>query len=296
MDYNCGGNPDGSKANPYCSIKDAVNETPHYILVRKGTYGQTSIDSSHEVHGDPGAKIVSSVCPALTIDGVTASVAGLTIEGGVSIKGSAKATLVANTIGPSTNCVGVVSAADSTVTLQRNYVHGNTPGGVYLDAASYTVHNNIIAKNGNKSPIWGGVYLKPKNSSTFNNNTVVGNISKGSTEKEAGGVRCEATANLVNNIFWGNTSNSAKKTVDDRQYNNVCTVTYNLEQLPTGATPINNNITGDPKFVIASGDAAYHITSGSPARNKALKGGAPNVDYDNDLRDATPDIGADEIP
>jgi hypothetical protein len=293
VDDNCGSTRDGSKANPFCEVDDAVSETPHYILVRKGTYGPATIDASREVHGEPGAVIRSSSCPALTIDGVTASVAGLTIEGGVSIEGGASATLVANTIGPSTACVGVTTSGGGNVILKRNFINQNTPGGVSLLDVSYTVQNNIIAQNGNKTPTWGGVILKPKATSTFNNNTVVDNVSK-IGEKDVGGVRCEGAATLVNNIFWGNTSNATKNPVNARQYGVGCTATYSLEQLPPGATPTATNITGDPKFATGSG-AAYHITAGSSAKDKAIKGAAPKVDYDNEQRDSNPDIGADEL-
>jgi uncharacterized repeat protein (TIGR01451 family) len=59
------------------------------------------------------------------------------------------------------------------------------------------------------------------------------------------------------------------------------------------------SIAADPLFVAPTAAAAtvnLHIQAGSPAISGAVTGTGVTNDYDNDARDAAPDIGADEIP
>ena len=56
---------------------------------------------------------------------------------------------------------------------------------------------------------------------------------------------------------------------------------------------VSGNISADPLFVSYPTDV--HIQAGSPCANAGTAVGAPVVDMDGKVRDATPDIGADEL-
>ena len=300
VDVGCGSNQDGTSKKPFCTIAAAVGESPPYVLVRAGTYKDTTIDTSKEIYGEPGAILKPTACDKLVIDGkITVMLSGFEIQGNVIVKGGAKGTLLRNQIGPST-CIGV-NATGAEVKLDRNLIFAHLGGGVLLDG-KYRVQNNIIVKNGKSDLTWGAVKIAATDpTSLFINNTVASNIAKGSNDKEAGGVRCEAgasTAVFVNTIFWGNTFNSNAKAADDRQYGPGCAAQYSLEELKSGATAASTNISAPPQLAETGADTAapyYRLKNSSPARDKGTKTGAPAVDYDGEPRDASPDIGADEI-
>lgn len=302
VDDSCGSVQEGTSANPYCKINDAVGKPPPYILVRAGTYsGDTIVNTSKEVYAEPGAVLAPSACDKVVLDGkITALLSGFAITGNVAVKGSAKGTLLRNEIGPSA-CTGVNGAGAGELVLERNLIVGHSGGGVLLDG-SYRVRNNLIVKNGSAALTWGGVKIAATTkTSLFVNNTLVGNLSKGGNDKEAGGVRCEAaaaTATFVNTIFWGNTFNTTAAKNGDRQYGPVCQASFSLEELKAGATPAATNLSQDPQLATTGLDTAapyYRLQGGSPARDKGTPTDAPPVDYDGEPRDAKPDIGADEI-
>ena len=304
----------GSKATPYCTIKEALVTTKKYVLVRPGSYidDLTFDDVIFEVYGEPGATIDLAACEKLAVKGTSnLRLQGLQIKSSPTAKDTSKAmillsetaklTVAQSQIGPS-GCIGIKSAAGNTVTLQRNLVLKNPGGGMDLDG-TYQVENNIIVQNSETSVNYGGAKLDPASvaTSAFINNTVADNSCKGSNDSEACGVRCEADkTKLVNNIFWGNTFNSTGDTQTDRQYSTKCTADFSFEELKPGATPTKSNITfSAPGFVgptpSTSADA-YHITPASKAAGKGSPTGAPDDDYDGQPRDPNnPDIGADEL-
>jgi hypothetical protein len=79
-------------------------------------------------------------------------------------------------------------------------------------------------------------------------------------------------------------------------YNSVDRTTLTAWQTATGRD--TNSLSSDPLFVNATGTAAtvdLHLQSGSPAIGAAVALAAVTHDFDGQARDATPDIGADEI-
>lgn len=299
---NCNGSGDpGSKTNPHCTINDAVGDPPEpkYILVRAGIYGDTTIDKSHEVYGD-GATIQPTGCDKVKLaggNGVKILLARFTIKGNVVIEGAGtNATLLYNTIGPSkpiAGCVGVNAAADTKVTLVGNVITGHHGGGALLKDLKYTVVNNVFAESGSTADNFGAAKLKAPDVKTsyFIHNTVVKNTSKTDKADDAP-LRCEAdNTPIINTIFWQNTPAI--------QYGAKCIPHSCYEQ--------------DPKL-----DSTYHLLAGSPVLGKgataaAISGiymnlgatGPPYVpqqvldlcavDFDGEVRDSPPDIGADEL-
>jgi hypothetical protein len=289
----------GTKGNPFCSIALAVAAAPKYILVKAGTYLAITVDKSKDLYGESLQTTIigdPATCPSLQItSGVTASVIGFTVRGGVQISGSStEATLVQDTIGPSATCVGVTSAGGSVgpvqVTVRRSVISGNLGGGLLLDGRSFDVTNCFIVENGNSSSSLGGASLKwqPASVVKFANNTVAGNVWTGGTGS-ASGVYCDPAATpaitLVNSIIWGNTGTP--------QWNSACSPGYcDLE----GGTSGGNNQT---TLCFGSGTlipSKYNIVSGSACQDGASVSWAPLEDYYRTPRLGLPDIGAHELP
>jgi hypothetical protein len=302
---NTGKGDPGSKTNPHCNINDAVGDPPEpkYILVRPGTYGDTTIDKSHEVYGDPGAIIQPTACDKLKLaggNGVKILLARFTIKGNVLIDGAGtNATLLYNTIGPSkpiSGCVGVNAIAATVVTLVGNVITGHHGGGALLKDLDYSVVNNVFAESGNTGENFGAAKLKALDIKTsyFIHNTVVKNTSKTDKADDAP-LRCEAdNTPIINTIFWQNTP----------------AIQYGAQCIPHSCED-----TQDPKFDPVK---AYHLTPGSvsvigkgatPSEisdiYKNLGAASPYVpqqvlnlcglDFDGEVRDSSPDIGADEL-
>jgi Cys-rich repeat protein len=290
------GTKDGTKAHPYLAIKDALGQTPKHIVVAAGTYGDMTVDKSHEIYGQKGAVIKPTVCDQLLIKGAaTVLLTGFTIQGNIKISdGNTKATLYANEIGPSP-CVGVnATGGGPTLLLRSNLIWKHTNGGLFVDGY-YTIENNFFVQNGSKANTWGGVKLKAQApNQRFANNTVADNISKGNNASEAA-IRCEGPLKLFNTLVWGNTNDLgyAKQLHPDCQPNS-CDVQDGL----TGPFPdAKGNISTAPNFLgTGTGAGPWHLSSPSPCDGKADKTKAPKLDYDGQLRSTTaPDIGADEI-
>jgi hypothetical protein len=303
---------DGTKNKPYCQIDEAVGQGKTYVRVRPGTYTNplTFDKVTREIYGEPGVVIDLSDCEKILVKTTSkVHLQGLEIRSDptkadlskamILMSETATLTVSQSKLGPS-GCIAIKSSTGNTVTLRRNLVVKN-PGGGLLLLGTYTVENNIIVQNSSTSVNFGGAKLDPASvaTSAFVNNTVADNTCKGSNDSEACGVRCEADKTpLVNNIFWGNTFNSTGTAGLDRQYSTKCTATFSFEELKSGAPTGTGNITAGVAGFVGSppGPNAtdYHIKPSCAAKNSGKSGG-PAVDYDGQLRDATPDIGADEL-
>ena len=88
---------------------------------------------------------------------------------------------------------------------------------------------------------------------------------------------------IIASIVWGNTPAGNVLSAE------CATVSSLVQEGDNGAV-----LDLDPLFVDAAGNN-YHLTAASPARDfmPAVIGASP-VDFDGDIRDATPDMGADE--
>jgi hypothetical protein len=56
---------------------------------------------------------------------------------------------------------------------------------------------------------------------------------------------------------------------------------------------VSGTLSADPLFVLYPMD--LHLSMGSPCANAGTAVGAPSLDWDGNPRDATPDVGADEL-
>ncbi len=246
---------------------------------------------------------------------------------------------------------------DGTITLTNNTFNGNTAtynngGGAYVwtDSGIPTLTNNTFREN---YAAWGGgvyvyAYSAFSDAATLTNNTFSKNsagwggggaavvtysatinltnntFSQNTGTWIGGGAYVEtqnnsATANIYNNVIWGNTANYGGNDgddlyVDSDYVNDIGTINlYNNDLGPnsnfvtgqsedlyiTNTSKYNHdkNIVGDPKLVDpANGD--FHLQAGSPCIDAGDNNapGLPSTDFEGGARivNGTVDIGADE--
>jgi hypothetical protein len=182
---------------------------------------------------------------------------------------------------------------DSTTYLRRNKITGNslsgggTGPGVLADAngASDPFHfylwaeNNLIAGNNKGGVLSNGANWRSINDTLANN----GPYGLGFT----GSVT--ATLYVTNSIVFFQTADITNLSLTNSP---IRTVAYSDFQ--HGVPPGPGNISANPLFV---GGGDYHLTAGSPAKDKASTAQAPATDLDGILRPVGPaaDMGAFEF-
>jgi hypothetical protein len=191
--------------------------------------------------------------------------------GGIALLGGVSATLNANRI--LDNVVsqlsgaglggGVYVSTSGAVSLTNNVIANNFARaggtGVYSLSAAQLAHNTVADNDAPAGQSIAGVQAAG-GSLTLVNTIVAGHILGLAA---TGGGSLGATRTL----FWGNTDDGVR-----------------------GAAALD----GDPAFV-APGTGDYHIQASSAARDAGIAAGIA-ADLDAALRDAAPDIGADEYP
>ena len=231
-----------------------------------------------------------------------------------------------------------VRTSSGAITLTNNTFNGNSAGsggGAYPESSSgaVTLSNNTFSMN---SAGWegGGASIYPSSgSATLTNNTFSGNTSvnfgggayvhtsgvmvtmtnntfAGTNSAVSGGGLYvalyvdTATANIYNNILWGNTATAAGDDlyVDDDPDNtgkratvNIFNNNYTQFAIKDGAGLSQaNNMNQDPLLT-----ANFHLQTGSPCINagSATAPSLPATDCDGEPRisGTAPDIGADEV-
>ncbi|MDW7773480.1 MAG: Calx-beta domain-containing protein [Desulfobulbaceae bacterium] len=280
-----------------------------YSLNSPLTITDSHIDSNTSLHfggglyldGDgadatiSGGSIDSNTCTS-TSDGNAPGIyivngADLTYSGG-SISGNIAGAYIGGGI--------YVYSTGTELNLTDMYIQGNKVGqhgaGIYLVAgSSATITNSIITGNADGNSNWqngGGIYTN----GTLNvySSTIAGNYAgHGGGIYVAGG-----TATVTNSILWDNTAGDGSS----HQIYGSPTVSYtDVEGGFTGTA----NIDADPLFVDQQQATAgtptplsnlgdFHIQAGSNVIGQGTATDAPADDIDGDLRDATPDMGADE--
>lgn len=225
---------------------------------------------------------------------------------------------------------GAIMGTESTLTLERLIMVNNSAiggdgtnfsghalgGALYVDKLGQhdmivTASNLIIADNtceaGEGQNRWGGGGgIHSANTqltlshSTIANNTVLPSMLAPAIEVVSSS---SSTANITYSIIANHTDTTLHAVIVALQgseanlnhtlfFNNSGGNTGN----PFGNGVINstNEISGDPEFVNpGSPNFDYHIGPNSPARDQA-SGSQMTVDIDNQARDSSPDIGADE--
>jgi hypothetical protein len=213
--------------------------------------------------------------------------------GGVSVTWYSVAGVYSNTItgneGMTHGGGGLRLTDHVTATVDGNMIVNNgasSGSGIAIDDSVVTATNNVIASNygpdGDGIIVWSGSGIADVH---LINNTIISNTADGICVGDG-------TVLVRNNILYGNGGAgickyeaAASVTSDHNAFWN----NSHVSDVPTGT----GDIEVDPLLVeAASGD--YHLQADSPCIDAGTPTGAPRVDIEGTLRDATPDIGAYE--
>lgn len=288
----CPGN--GTPEAPFCRIERALDAPwATTLALMPGAYDEAvTIDRPVTVEASDGAALDTSDLPALTIEADDVVVRGLTVRGasriggGVRVQGSGEVRLEQMTVGPSST-VGVTVEGDVLLYLDRSRITRNAGGGLELGTArGYVVFNSYFTDNGDPLAEFGGVRfgLAPTNS-LFANNTIADNEA---AVEDAGGVRCDAPARVLNSIVWGSGTVTASV---------ACDFAFSdVGPLADGVTLGAGSFSEDPSFA-----PGYRLSDNSPCKDRGdpqsiANEEAPDYDHEGEARPQGPnlDVGADE--
>jgi hypothetical protein len=213
--------------------------------------------------------------------------------GGVAVSWYSLASVYSNTIigneGMLEGGGGLRLTDHVTATVEGNMIVSNgasSGSGIAIDDSVVTATNNVIAYNygpdGDGVIVWSGSGIADVH---LINNTIISNTADGICVGDG-------TVLIRNNIFYGNGGAGIRKyepAASVASDHNAFWNNSRVSDVPTGT----GDIEVDPLLVAAvSGD--YHLQADSPCIDAGTPTGAPRVDIEGTLRDATPDIGAYE--
>jgi fibronectin-binding autotransporter adhesin len=190
---------------------------------------------------------------------------------------------------------GGIMSVGSDLTLNGGVFSGNLAGwggGLYLDGGNLVLTNTLFSGN---LAGWGGGMGQEYGTAIMTHVTFGGNRAV-----NIGGGLDNFVSNptLVNCIFWGNSAPTGPQI--GNEYGSTPAITYSDIQGTSVYTGVGN-INTNPQFIAPIAAAAapttagnYHLSISSPAINAGTNAGVP-VDIDGELRDAAPDMGADEL-
>lgn len=198
-----------------------------------------------------------------------------------------------------------VRVNDAHVDLRRSKLLSNAEGGVYLDGMfqsmypTFQIENNFFYRNGGTNSSvagsFGAILIESLGTGmpvSIRHNSFFDNRALTATPQRSGSIACGfingSSAAISNNIITGNTPIA----VGSPYPNPGCVTRHSLVDDPA-ISPMNNNKTGDPRYVSTTD---LHITAMSAAKDAANPATAASDDIDGDPRPTNPDLGADEIP
>jgi hypothetical protein len=263
---NAGFNTPGSEMRPWLSLSNCV---------------ATVVGS--ELDGSLSFGVDSNFGGSLTLAAVTIT---RSADSGVRF-GSGQLSISGSTIAQNMG-LGVLSTAQQTA-ISRSTFYSNRMGGVSAIGGVFDVTNNFIYRNGNAaSSLFGGLRLDtnlPGN--RVEHNTITRNDAQyGATPLLAGGLYCRgggtSANNLVTNNFYGNEFDP------NAQIAGTCNFTGSLVVASDTAVHFKSSV--QEPF-------DYHLAD---AQSSAVNAGVVSTpviteDFDGEARDATPDVGADEL-
>ncbi len=225
--------------------------------------------------------------------------------------------------GPTTGANTISANAIYNLTLNSTNTGSNIYG-LYVASGLATTSNNMITL-GNSVTIGYAINGIYQNSATAANNYYFNSIYIGGAAAAAGSntnafFSKTATHTIENNIFYNARTQSAgagnhyaidvqTKAGVTSNYNDLLTsVAANLGSVNGGGAALTlanwqaaapagdaNSISSNPSFVAPTAATAnLHINAGSPVIAAGLNGTGITVDFDNNLRNNPPSIGADE--
>jgi hypothetical protein len=200
---------DGSRARPFCEIRDAVRSPlrgSRAVRVYPGRYAPLGISVAVTIYGPAGeggealvdeediSGLMVNPGGAAVLDGLSL---GQTTIFGVRCRGASSALTVRRSLVRTDIGVGVIAEDGCTVTVDRSLVTG-LRGGIALTDARYRITNTVVRNASERVAvaIAGG-------SGRFAYNTIVSNVTEASLGR-AGGVQCTGGALLENSIVAQN--------------------------------------------------------------------------------------------
>jgi len=185
-----------------------------------------------------------------------------------------------------------IAILQSTLTLDRGELRGNTSGSGTVHVVSGQLHSRNSLFTGNYSTISCGAALCLGNSATASllNTTIASNYTTGSMTGSTGAIQSSQNGNLniTNSIIWQNYNASGLpqqvytgREADVTFYNTLVEGGINGEAVVPGQDAVvvdmGGNLDGDPQFLLpitasnapfTSGN--YNVKPGSPARDSGL--------------------------
>jgi hypothetical protein len=245
---------------------------------------------------------------------------GLYVGGGGLYLYTSDAALSNNTIASNTTAYvgGGLCLIGSAITLSGSTIISNTAdlagGGLSVDYGDLTFNNNLVVAN---DAHYGGGLLLESSFVTATNNVVAANqaITAGSglliwdalvrmlhttiahnTGGDGSGIHFIYSSNpstvwLTNTILASQTIGITATSGSTTIINSVLWFGNEVNTDGAGTIMVSGEYTGNPAFA-ADG---YHLNAGSAAINRGIRAGV-TTDIDGQLRDAAPDLGADEYP
>jgi hypothetical protein len=184
-----------------------------------------------------------------------------------------------------------VSSAGGALSISRSTFSGNQRGAISVDAneATFDITNNFIVRNGDGTPLFGGVYLKvvAAGSSRFEFNTVVDNRSAMGAGR-SGGIICLLVGFIApNNIIARNQLGTSTTDPNAQSFGDCI---YRTSKIQSDVAELNFV---SPDMMPYS----YKLLESSSAIDQATTASTVTVDHDGDPRPqgAQKDIGADEL-
>ena len=264
------GKAGGTVAVPFCTVQegvDALTKDKRVLVVRGGPFAGFKMEKAN-VTGTP-IWIVG-----LRATGQEAVINPAGLDPGISISKVTVDVRIRSLTVRGSEDVGIKVDGPATVRLNRCIVADNLKGGFSsTNTAGFDISNSVFDRNaagGGAIGALGGLYLSPSNGgrpARVRTSTVMNN--------GGAGINCTVpdTISLTGLLLWGNDVLACKPPVES----------------VSGVDPLLNPTT-----------PLYHLTDGSPCRNKVSTGSAPLDDLDGDPRDADKDgktdCGADEFP
>lgn len=165
---------------------------------------------------------------------------------------------------------GVAASANSTLTLDADFISNNVAGGIEVNTSNFTLTNLLISGNGKADSsagagdgsAFGGINLSAGGQDRAHmlmfNDTVVANLAS-ATIASASGISCSAVPTLANTVIFGNQGPSAQTTAG-------CQPSYSA--YPGAGTNANNNqdlssCQASDLFIQKSADPYQPIKGGS---------------------------------
>ena len=285
---NASGNEDGTQANPFNTIREAITaaNTGDTVQVAAGTYRES-------ISMKDGVSVIGAGASSTTIDGSAQTnsvvrfdetkfnprLSGFTIRGG---RGEILEDQGANTI----NVGGGIWIIECSPLITNNIIEENLVSqgfargaGIYISNISETptIQDNIIRNNTASSPLpgdpsqGGGIYINNKSASALVND----NIIESNRAKEGGGIYSRNTATSFNAI--------QRNQIRDNSAEQGAAI-YAVEFDGSNSIIVNNLMTGNGSS-LGTRDCDDGSSLISPDQPEICNDG-----LDNDCNPTTPDI------